>query len=171
MTDPERHECRVYNISAHGEVSAIADSFGEWLEWNYEFFREVEEGAWDEIELGFPVVLKPDSSDPLPLPYWPKQLSPKNGPAKDEVQTWLTTNGNTIRQLARSIRDHGRTDAFPILADALEQAGCTCEDLLRPVAPATPTSTGPGRWRSCLAMTETTRVGEPPGLSRRYRRG
>jgi hypothetical protein len=32
--------------------------------------------------------------------------------------------------LALSIRDHGRTDASPILADALQEAGCSNADLL-----------------------------------------
>jgi hypothetical protein len=46
------------------------------------------------------------------------------------VKLWLAFNNNTARDLALSIRDKGRTDAFPILADALEEAGCANTDLL-----------------------------------------
>jgi hypothetical protein len=35
-----------------------------------------------------------------------------------------------VRELARAIREHGRTEALPVLADALEEAGCTNVDLL-----------------------------------------
>ena len=37
--------------------------------------------------------------------------------------------GLVVSDLARSVRD-GRTEAFPVLADALEEAGCKHADLL-----------------------------------------
>lgn len=37
---------------------------------------------------------------------------------------WLTWDGGTVRQLARRIRDTGDTSLLPILADALDEAGC-----------------------------------------------
>jgi hypothetical protein len=37
---------------------------------------------------------------------------------------WLTWNGGTARQLAQRIRATGENDLLPILADALEEAGC-----------------------------------------------
>jgi carbon storage regulator len=37
---------------------------------------------------------------------------------------WLTWNGGTIPRLARAIAEEGDHDALPILADALEEAGC-----------------------------------------------
>jgi hypothetical protein len=43
---------------------------------------------------------------------------------------WLTWNQGTIRQMARAIYDEGRFSDLPILADALEEAGCTNNDLL-----------------------------------------
>jgi hypothetical protein len=46
------------------------------------------------------------------------------------VKLWLAWNNHAARDLALAIRDHGRTDAFPILADALQEAGCTNADLL-----------------------------------------
>ena len=54
----------------------------------------------------------------------------KRRPTKKNVNLWLAWNNHTARDLALSIRDHGRTDAFPILADALQEAGCTNTDLL-----------------------------------------
>src|SRR5262249_48186989 len=49
----------------------------------------------------------------------------KNRPPKELVRQWLAWNNGTIRNLALSIRDGGQADLFPILADALEEAGCT----------------------------------------------
>ena len=46
------------------------------------------------------------------------------------MKLWLASNNNTARDLALSIRDHGQTGAFPILADALQEAGCTNADML-----------------------------------------
>lgn len=38
---------------------------------------------------------------------------------------WLTWNDGTVPRLAQTIHDDGRFDLLPILADALEEAGCT----------------------------------------------
>jgi hypothetical protein len=54
----------------------------------------------------------------------------KKVPKKPDVKLWLAFNNHTVRDLVRSIRDHEHTDAFPILADALQEAGCTNADLL-----------------------------------------
>ena len=43
---------------------------------------------------------------------------------------WLAWNDGTLKQLARSIYDDRSWDNLPILADALEDAGCTREDIL-----------------------------------------
>jgi hypothetical protein len=43
---------------------------------------------------------------------------------------WLTWNNGTVRQLAQRIRETGEYDLLPILADALEEAGCAEPDLL-----------------------------------------
>jgi hypothetical protein len=43
---------------------------------------------------------------------------------------WLTWNGGTVRALAQRIRDTNDDALFPILADALEDAGCTEAELL-----------------------------------------
>jgi hypothetical protein len=38
---------------------------------------------------------------------------------------WLEWNGSTVRHLARMIHEASTFDHLPILADALEEAGCT----------------------------------------------
>ena len=43
---------------------------------------------------------------------------------------WLIWNNGTIRHLAQRIRETGETVLLPVLADALEEAGCTERALL-----------------------------------------
>jgi hypothetical protein len=43
---------------------------------------------------------------------------------------WLAWNEGTVRRLADGIHDDHAFDRLPILADALEDAGCTNEDIL-----------------------------------------
>jgi hypothetical protein len=44
---------------------------------------------------------------------------------------WLTWSGGAISKLARAICDERRFEDLPILADALEEAGCTEEAILK----------------------------------------
>ena len=43
---------------------------------------------------------------------------------------WLGWNGGAVKKLAQSIRDERRFGDLPVLADALEEAGCTDADIL-----------------------------------------
>ena len=43
---------------------------------------------------------------------------------------WLSWSGGTVTTLAQAINDERAFDLLPILADALEEAGCTDDDLL-----------------------------------------
>jgi hypothetical protein len=43
---------------------------------------------------------------------------------------WLAWNGGTVRKLAQAIHEQSRFTDLPILADALEEAGCTAPALL-----------------------------------------
>ncbi|QJX01048.1 hypothetical protein [Frigoriglobus tundricola] len=43
---------------------------------------------------------------------------------------WLAWNSGTVRDLARRIRETGETVLLPVLADALEEAGCRDAALL-----------------------------------------
>ena len=44
---------------------------------------------------------------------------------------WLAWNGGTVPQLAQAIYEERAFDRLPILADALEEAGCTDAEILR----------------------------------------
>jgi hypothetical protein len=48
----------------------------------------------------------------------------------DPAQGWLAWNGGTILKVAQAIYDDRRFEDMPILADALEEAGCTNEGIL-----------------------------------------
>jgi hypothetical protein len=74
--------------------------------------------------------------------FSPAFLRAKKRPLKRDVKTWLDWNNGTVRDLARSIREEGRADAFPVLADALEEAGCTNVDLLNSCRGGLPESDG-----------------------------
>lgn len=64
------------------------------------------------------------------IAFAPRPLRIRSKPKHSDVQQWLFFNNRTARLIAKSIRDEGRTDAFPILADALQDAGCAHADLL-----------------------------------------
>jgi hypothetical protein len=53
-------------------------------------------------------------------PFRPVRLDP----------AWLAWEGGTVVKLAPLIYDQGRYQDLPILADALEEAGCTNADIL-----------------------------------------
>jgi hypothetical protein len=46
-------------------------------------------------------------------------------------RAWLAWNGGTVGKLAQAIYDERAFDRLPVLADALEEAGCDNENLLR----------------------------------------
>ncbi len=43
---------------------------------------------------------------------------------------WLAWEGGTVPRLARAVYDERAFERLPVLADALEEAGCTNEDVL-----------------------------------------
>jgi hypothetical protein len=43
--------------------------------------------------------------------------------------SWLTWNDGTVRKIAQAIYEERAFDRMPILADALEEAGCTNADI------------------------------------------
>ena len=55
-----------------------------------------------------------------PLPFREVAVAP----------SWLAWNGGTIRGMARAIYDERAFDRLPVLADALEEAGCTNTEIL-----------------------------------------
>jgi hypothetical protein len=73
-------------------------------------------GAWAEERAAQAALLR----DMVGNPFRPVSLDP----------AWLAWKGGTVGHLARTISDEGRFDEVPILADALEDAGCGQQDLL-----------------------------------------
>jgi hypothetical protein len=67
---------------------------------------------------------------------------------------WLTWNGGTVLRLARTICEERAFDRMPILADALEEAGCTSGAVLvhcRRGEPGAPPG-GPLHWPGCWVL-------------------
>jgi hypothetical protein len=119
ITSTRPREYRVYELGRHEEESPVlrAESFSEFLQWYDALIRDPLEPA-DIARLG------------PGIRFDPRFLRKRKGPAKPDVKLWLAFNDSTVRNLALSIRDEKRPDAFPILADALEEAGCTNADML-----------------------------------------
>jgi hypothetical protein len=113
------HECRfftLYRLQEDEPVNA-GGSLGEFL-------------TWLVAEIGVQLERDPATSPDSVIVFRLTPLRAKKRPQKRDVKAWLAANNHTARELALSIRDRGQTDAFPILADALEEAGCTNADLL-----------------------------------------
>jgi hypothetical protein len=109
-------EYRIYSLSRVGEPTPIAESFAAFLSWAAYFYTTCS---------------RPDAATPaVQIDYEPPPVRRRQPPSPNEIQSWLAFNNNTIRDLVRSIRDEGCTEAFPVLADALEEAGCANADLL-----------------------------------------
>jgi hypothetical protein len=69
-------------------------------------------------------------------PFRPPQVHP----------AWLTWNGGTVGKLAEAVYAKRAFDGLPVLADALEEAGCTNADILNHLR-------GPGpHGRGCWAL-------------------
>jgi hypothetical protein len=61
-------------------------------------------------------------------------------PALD--QAWLVWDGGTVARLARAAYDERAFERLPVVADALEEAGCTDPDLLGHLRATTPHARG-----------------------------
>jgi hypothetical protein len=112
-------EYRIFQLPRLEEENPIpiADSFSAFLSWVDADIRRWREPD-DVVEMG------------PGIEFSPTHLRGKKAPLKRDVKVWLEWNTHTIRDIALSIREDKRTDSFPILADALEEAGCTNTDLL-----------------------------------------
>lgn len=113
---PREYPC--YHVH-HDTVERVIDAgntFWEFVAWVEADFHE-----WKEYE--------PGEQPAVGIEFCPRRLRDKKAPTKRQSKHWLAFNNNTARDLALAIRA-GRADAFPILADALEEAGCTNADVL-----------------------------------------
>ena len=119
VTSANPHECRFYWLQRLREDNPIpaGATFGEFIQGVDAYVR-----SWREPDA--------DSAAVAGIDFFQASLRRKAEPKKRDVKLWLAFNNNTARDLALAIRDRGQTDAFPILADALQEAGCTNADLL-----------------------------------------
>jgi hypothetical protein len=69
--------------------------------------------------------------------------TPRDGTVRPE---WLVWNDGTVTRLAQAIYEEEAFDQMPILADALEEAGCTNADLLAHLRDPGP------HFRGCFAL-------------------
>src|SRR5262249_54417316 len=116
ITSASPHECQIYHLPP-GRIRGlkVRSSFWDFIRWVDKDVR-----SWMLF----------DGGAPRGIPFWPTELRKKVVPTWPDVKQWLAWNNNTVRDLALAIRDREQTDAFPILADALQEAGCTNADLL-----------------------------------------
>ena len=132
VTDAKGRECRVFALNRAGLLRPVADSFVGWLEWvekSYHFTEDHASEVDPAAEQDFPAVSKPDPPGAV-MQYERQWVRDKEAPAAKDVKLWLARNNHAVRDLARSIRDGGQPEAFPVLADALQEAGCANADLL-----------------------------------------
>ena len=107
----------------HAPIIHRADTFAGFVQWVDTYARERDERIANELE-------DIEARRAEHIRWEPYRVRSKRAPAERDVNLWLAFNNHTARDLALSIRDRGRTDAYPILADALQEAGCTNADLL-----------------------------------------
>jgi hypothetical protein len=136
---PREHPCYHVHHDYVVRVIDVGNTFWEFVAWVDADFR-----AWSESESG--------ESPPAGIEFCPQRLRDKKAPAKKHVKLWLSWNNNTVRDLALAIRDRGQTDAFPVLADALQEAGCDNADLLDSCRTGAPDIDG--RWALQVLLGE-----------------
>lgn len=104
--DPEAEAARARALIAEAACRDAADEAGEMTAWKRVMHREAQrQCAIVRCMVG--------------NPFRPPQVS----------EQWRTWNDGTVVKMARTIYDDRRWNELPILADALEDAGCT-DDLL-----------------------------------------
>jgi hypothetical protein len=116
FTEVSRHECRFFYLRRAEEQDPIdaGDSFWKFVEW-----AEADVDSWR------------DDPDVEPgLTFTPDQIRLKEKPHHLKVHAWMKWNDRTVRKLALALRTDPRPDEFPVLADALRDAGCDSADLL-----------------------------------------
>ena len=106
---------RIVAIAAASLANLIADGTG----------GESERGAWGEAKRGAWEAERRVQVDFLrdllgPLPFRPVAINP----------AWLAWNDGTVPRVAQAIYDERAFDRMPVLADALEDAGCADRAIL-----------------------------------------
>lgn len=91
---------RAYRIPRDTGAYAVEWTIGNWL---------------PPVASGVPIV-----RDIFGIPFRPVTINP----------TWLTWNDDMVQKIAQAIYEDRASDRMPILADALEEAGCSNRDIL-----------------------------------------
>jgi hypothetical protein len=113
------NECRCYLVRHHEETpSAAGNSIWEFVK-----------SASANIE--------------VPSNFAPDYMRTKKKPGKREVKRWLEWKGDTVFKVASLIRDQNEWTGLPVLADALEEAGCQHADILNSCRQGVPEVDGP----------------------------
>jgi hypothetical protein len=113
---PRAYAARAALEAARGQTAAAVEAAVRAAQ---EAATEWEDVAWGMTTLG-PVVRAGLLRDLVGNPFRPASLDP----------AWLEWRGGTVRRIAQTIHDEYRFDELPVLADALEEAGCTDADIL-----------------------------------------
>ncbi|VTU01848.1 Uncharacterized protein OS=uncultured bacterium PE=4 SV=1: SMI1_KNR4 [Gemmataceae bacterium] len=121
-SDADTFDHPIYRLHRHeeGTPDRLASTFTEFIQITVD--ELIEWRAGEPLDPSEPVV---DGCR-----FEPAFLRFRTKPTTRDVKRWLAFNNHTARDLARAIRNEGRTEAFPILADALEEAGCDNADVL-----------------------------------------
>lgn len=119
VTRTRPFECRFFALYRLCEELPIAagDSFRGFLEW-----ADANVRSWRD-----PEALELNGAG---LYFTPGHVRAKKAPKRRDVKAWLASNYDAALTLAKLVKEQGRTEVLPILADALEEAGCTNTDLL-----------------------------------------
>ena len=132
ITEARYRECRIFALNSARALRPVAESFWQWLEWverSYRFPPRGDEEGPARVADEMRTVSKPDAPNAT-MQFKRAWIRDKTQLTKQNLKRWLAWNNHTARDLALSIRNVGRIDAFPVLADALQEAGCTNADLL-----------------------------------------
>jgi len=123
----EKFEVVVRFADGRADLKAIRKHWGRmrpggtWPErpyhWAHQFATDCEDGADSENEYPLPIVVVPLLRDIFGNPFRPVTFT----------TDWRT---NTVVTLARTMYDAREFSAMPILADALQDAGCDNDDIL-----------------------------------------
>lgn len=132
VTDRKRSEYRVYQFGRHGGwKEARGDTFVEFLDQTAQTVR------------GWRLADDPDGAGPEgEIEYSPSAFRHKLPFTKKAAIGWLAANDGAARRLCVVAREQTRWDLLPILADALEEAGCGDQHLLQACRSGNPQADG-----------------------------
>jgi hypothetical protein len=136
VTNRRLAEYKVYEVHRLGSWSELlSDTFADFVA----HMNETVRGWEDEDEDDEDEDSGEEPSDTISYHPWGGSKRPISSKM---VKTWLAGNAKAADNLARTIRDEGRIELFPLLGDALEDAGCDSEHLLRACRDGNPQADG-----------------------------